>query len=219
VGLERVPLSLVSATEELLEIKNSSSGLESREYRRRDPPRSPRGTIYPQKLTLISLASGCRSVGTVRSRAQATEFSLVSGDTRERACQGEEQKLSMNLSYKSSATRQRVVKNIYSHDGVNFKQNWSLIKAEQWKFSKLNLFSRYNQTCLSWAKWICYFPFYSDSTPSFPSSSSLNEMCYKAYHDFIPIPWVKKALHGKSNPSKRAHKKPINIQRTRNVQQ
>jgi hypothetical protein len=37
VGLERGPLSLLSTTEELLERKSSSSGLESREYSHRDP--------------------------------------------------------------------------------------------------------------------------------------------------------------------------------------
>jgi hypothetical protein len=37
VGLERGPLSLVSTIEELLERKCSGSGLESREYGRRDP--------------------------------------------------------------------------------------------------------------------------------------------------------------------------------------
>jgi hypothetical protein len=36
VGLELGPLSLVSTTEELLERKSSGSGLESREYSRRD---------------------------------------------------------------------------------------------------------------------------------------------------------------------------------------
>jgi hypothetical protein len=33
--------------------------------------------VYPQKLALTSPTSGGRSVGIVRSRAQATEFSLV----------------------------------------------------------------------------------------------------------------------------------------------
>jgi hypothetical protein len=37
VGLERGPLSLVSTTEELLGRESSDSGLESREYGRRDP--------------------------------------------------------------------------------------------------------------------------------------------------------------------------------------
>jgi hypothetical protein len=36
VGLERSPLSLVNVIEELLEIKSSGSGLEIREYGRRD---------------------------------------------------------------------------------------------------------------------------------------------------------------------------------------
>jgi hypothetical protein len=64
VGLERGPLSLVSITEELLEKKKkkSGSGLESREYGRRDPSRWPRGTFYPQKLALSSPTSGGRSV-------------------------------------------------------------------------------------------------------------------------------------------------------------
>jgi hypothetical protein len=45
VALERGPLSLVSATEELLARNSSSSGLEGREYGRRDLSRWPRGTL------------------------------------------------------------------------------------------------------------------------------------------------------------------------------
>jgi hypothetical protein len=37
MGLERAPLGLVSAIEELLERKSSGFGLESRAYGRRDP--------------------------------------------------------------------------------------------------------------------------------------------------------------------------------------
>jgi hypothetical protein len=37
VGLERGPLSLASTIEELLERKSSGSGLENREYSRKDP--------------------------------------------------------------------------------------------------------------------------------------------------------------------------------------
>jgi hypothetical protein len=77
VGLERGPVSLVSIIEELLGRKSSGCGLENREYCRRDPSRWPRGTLYPQKLALTSSTSGGRSVGIVRSRTQATEFSLV----------------------------------------------------------------------------------------------------------------------------------------------
>jgi hypothetical protein len=51
-------------------------GLESRESGRRDPLRSPRGTLYPQKLVLTSPASYIPSVSIIRSWAQATEFSL-----------------------------------------------------------------------------------------------------------------------------------------------
>jgi hypothetical protein len=53
-----------------------SAGLESREYGRTEPSRWPRGTPYPQKLALTSTTSGGRSVGIVRSRTQATEFSF-----------------------------------------------------------------------------------------------------------------------------------------------
>jgi hypothetical protein len=74
VGLERGPLSFVSTTEELLEIKSSGSGLENREYGRRDPSRWQRGTLYPQQLTLTSSTNGGRSVGIVRSQTQAMEF-------------------------------------------------------------------------------------------------------------------------------------------------
>jgi hypothetical protein len=55
----------------------NSHGLESREYGSRDPSRWPRGTIYPQKLALTSPTNSDLSVGIVRSRIQATEFSIV----------------------------------------------------------------------------------------------------------------------------------------------
>jgi hypothetical protein len=76
MGLERGPLSLVSSTKELLDRKSSCSGLENREYCRRDPSRWPRCTLCPQKLALTSPTSGGRSVGIVRSRTQVTEFSF-----------------------------------------------------------------------------------------------------------------------------------------------
>jgi hypothetical protein len=50
VGLEQGPLSLVSTTEELLGRKSNDSGLEIREYGRRDSSCWPRGTLYPQKV-------------------------------------------------------------------------------------------------------------------------------------------------------------------------
>jgi hypothetical protein len=77
VGLERGPPSLVSKIEELLEGKNSRSGLENREFGRRDLSIWPRDTLYPQKLALTSPTSCGRSVSIVRSRTHATEFSLV----------------------------------------------------------------------------------------------------------------------------------------------
>jgi hypothetical protein len=75
-GLERGPPRLVR-TEELLGRKSTVSRLEIREYGSRDLSRRERGTLYPQKLTLTSPTSGGRSVGIVRSRIQATEFSLI----------------------------------------------------------------------------------------------------------------------------------------------
>jgi hypothetical protein len=45
VGLERGPLRLVSIIEELLERKSNGSGLESREYGRRNPSHWPCGTL------------------------------------------------------------------------------------------------------------------------------------------------------------------------------
>jgi hypothetical protein len=78
-GLERGPLSLVSTIEELLGRKSSGSGLEIRDYGRRDPSQWPRGTLYPQKLALTSPTSSRLSVCIVRSRTQATEFSFSWG--------------------------------------------------------------------------------------------------------------------------------------------
>jgi hypothetical protein len=76
VGLERGPLSLVSTTEELLGRESSDSGPENLKYGCRDRSRWPRGNLYPHKLALISPTSGGLSVVIVRSRTQATEFSL-----------------------------------------------------------------------------------------------------------------------------------------------
>jgi hypothetical protein len=60
MGLERGPLSLVSTTEKLLERKNSGSGLESRDYGRRDsslllrdtPLSAPVGTNFGRYSSL-----------------------------------------------------------------------------------------------------------------------------------------------------------------------
>jgi hypothetical protein len=76
VALERGPLSLVSTTEELLGRNSSGSGLETREYGRRDPSRWPRGTLYQQTLSLTSPTSGGRSVGIVRSPNNSTDLLL-----------------------------------------------------------------------------------------------------------------------------------------------
>jgi hypothetical protein len=57
-----------------------TSGLESREYCRRDPSRWPHDTLYPQEVALISPTSGGRSVSIVRSRTQATEYSSLCHD-------------------------------------------------------------------------------------------------------------------------------------------
>jgi hypothetical protein len=67
---ERGPLSLVRTIEELLEWKRNGSG-------RGNSLRWPRNTLYTQRLALTSPTSGGHSVGIVRLRTKATEFSLV----------------------------------------------------------------------------------------------------------------------------------------------
>jgi hypothetical protein len=67
-GLERVPLSLVRTIEQLLKLKSSVFGLETEINGRGNLLRWPRNTLYPQ--------SGGRSVGIVRLRTMATEFSF-----------------------------------------------------------------------------------------------------------------------------------------------
>jgi hypothetical protein len=63
----------------VLERKSSGSGLEIREYGRRDPSRWQRGTLYPQRSALTSSTSDGRSVGIVHSRTQATNFFFTRG--------------------------------------------------------------------------------------------------------------------------------------------
>jgi hypothetical protein len=72
-----VSLSLVSTTEELPGRKSSGSGLQIREYGRRDPSRWSRCTLFTQTLALTSPTKAGRSVFIVRSRTQITEFSLA----------------------------------------------------------------------------------------------------------------------------------------------
>jgi hypothetical protein len=75
VGLERGPLWLVSTTEELLDRKSNGSGQETENTV--VGIRWPHDTLYQQKLALTSHTSGGRSVGIVRSRTQAMEFSII----------------------------------------------------------------------------------------------------------------------------------------------
>jgi hypothetical protein len=67
----------VSTIEELLERKSSGSGLESREYGLGIRYADHLAPTNPKKLALTSPTSGARSVGIVRSRTQATEFSFL----------------------------------------------------------------------------------------------------------------------------------------------
>jgi hypothetical protein len=73
VGLEWDPLSLMSISRELLRRNSSGSGLEIREYSRRDVTLTA-WHLQPQKLALTLMTSGGHSVDIVRSRTQATEF-------------------------------------------------------------------------------------------------------------------------------------------------
>jgi hypothetical protein len=68
VGLERDPLSLVSTIEELNERTSNGSGLETREYGRRNPSRWSRYTLYPQKVG-TNFADKLRSFGRYSSLA------------------------------------------------------------------------------------------------------------------------------------------------------
>jgi hypothetical protein len=60
--LELDPLSLLITIEEVLGRHSSCSGLEIREYCRRNPSRWPRGTFYSQKWTQTSSTNGGRLV-------------------------------------------------------------------------------------------------------------------------------------------------------------
>jgi hypothetical protein len=72
VGLERGPLSDYNWG--AIWKKSSCSGLEIREYGRRDLSRWPLGNVCPRKLALSSPTCGGRSVGIVCSGTQATDF-------------------------------------------------------------------------------------------------------------------------------------------------
>jgi hypothetical protein len=63
VGLERGVLILVSTNEELFGRKSTGSGLENREFGRKDPLWWPYNSLYLQKLSLTSPTRGGRSVG------------------------------------------------------------------------------------------------------------------------------------------------------------
>jgi hypothetical protein len=77
VVLERGPLSLVSATEELLGSNSSGSGLESREYGLGIRHADHVAPSTREELALTSLTSGGRSVGIVRLRTEAMELLLL----------------------------------------------------------------------------------------------------------------------------------------------
>jgi hypothetical protein len=77
VGLERDPLSLVSAIEELLGRESSGSGLEIRKYGSRDPSLWTRDTLYPQKLALTSPGRGGRSVKFARGLRPRSYLLLI----------------------------------------------------------------------------------------------------------------------------------------------
>jgi hypothetical protein len=77
VGLERGPLSLVRINEGLLEWKSSDSGSRKPQLTVVGSVALTRDTLYSQRLARTSQISGGRSVGIVRLRTKATEFSLV----------------------------------------------------------------------------------------------------------------------------------------------
>jgi hypothetical protein len=64
----------MSTARDILITVAAKTGLENREYGRRDLSRWPRGNLYPQKFALTSPTSGGLSAGIVRSRTKATEW-------------------------------------------------------------------------------------------------------------------------------------------------
>jgi hypothetical protein len=76
-GLERGPLSLVRTTDELLEGRVAPPVQKTEINDLGNLLRWPRDTLYPLKLALTSPTSGGRSVGIVRSRTKAKEYSLI----------------------------------------------------------------------------------------------------------------------------------------------
>jgi hypothetical protein len=77
VGLERGPLSLVSATAELLGRNSSGSGTENRRKRPQGSVKLTKQHPLSASLALTSPTSGGHSVSILRSRHKATEISLV----------------------------------------------------------------------------------------------------------------------------------------------
>jgi hypothetical protein len=71
VRLERGPLRLVRIIEGRLGVYKIEINV------REDTLRWTRDTLYPQKLALTSPASGGRSIGIVRLRTKATDFSFI----------------------------------------------------------------------------------------------------------------------------------------------
>jgi hypothetical protein len=172
VGLERGPLSLVITIEELLERKSSGSGLEIREYGRRDPSLWPRGTLYPQKLALTSPTSGCRSVGIVHSRTQARVFSFFKIDSKlilnwkrpegviSLADESENNRnaiLKATPVYLRQITKERVgalACEIASHDSLPCKPSHDLLRSNTNKNSNNCLLRNHFLTCIYYASHI-----------------------------------------------------------------
>jgi hypothetical protein len=110
------------------------------DYGSRDPSHWPRGTFYPQKLALTSPTSGSCSVGIVRSRTQATEFSpcVKLCGPRKIVCEQQRLVVGFYTTFHSKNSRQYC---LFSHLQINWAYRGVLTCPAPWPKSFFVLWS------------------------------------------------------------------------------